>query len=143
MSKIIGENVTFSIEVEPSSILIVFDKKCDHAIVPWQDAFNLSEVMTQVITDIGNDFPRTNDRTIILREQGQIRFNHYKGLVAFLVDWTDRIKFSSIEAFNIVRLAIRKTAQDSNLELRGVRFKYDKQGMIKKLMTNSYTQEVR
>ena len=144
--KILGESVTFRIEVEdsPKGVLLVFDRKCDYCIVPWQDAFRLAEVMEQVIKDVGKEFvPLSYDE--VIEQSSQIRMNHHKGLVALLVEWTDRIRFTSLEAFKMVALALRKTAQDSSLELRGVHFKYDRQGMLKKIHNSrlGITQQVR
>lgn len=141
---IIGENVKFNIHVDTNKITLYFDKKCDHAIVPWQDAFNLAEVMGQVVTDVKKDFNRTLSRDVVIREQAQIKLAHDKGLVLLKVDWTDRIEFTSIEAFDLVARALKHCAQDCHLSERGIRFKY-KKGFISKIINtrNGVTQHVR
>ncbi len=132
--KILGESVTFQLEVidSPKSVLLVFDRKCDLAIVPWQDAFQLAETMEQVIADVRSEFTPTLFG-ITLREQQQVKLNHHKGLVAIVVEWTDRICFTSLDALFLVARALRKEAQDSQYELRGVHFQYDREGMLKKI----------
>lgn len=135
MSKVLGENVTFRIEVEdkPLGILLVLDRKCDVAFVPWEDAFRLSEVMTQVANDVKTEFVPCLDFIKIEQEQAQIRLNHHKGLVAICVEWTDRLRFTTLEAWGLVTIALRKCAQDAQLELDGVGFTYDNQGNIRKM----------
>jgi hypothetical protein len=142
--KILGEAVTFRIEVEenPKGVLLVFDRKCDYCVIPWQDAHRLADLMDQVIADVRAEFVPTL-YGITMFEQAQIKLAHHKGLVALLVEWTDRIRFTSLDALYLVGQALRKEAQDSHLELRGVRFVYDKQGMIRKIINRDYTQEVR
>lgn len=132
--KLLGENVQFRIEVEdrPKSILLVFDKKCDWAIVPFQNAYELADLMLQVARDVKAEFAR-GDIFTIEREQAQVQLNFHKGLVALLVEHTDRLRFTTIEAFTLVAKALKKVAQDSQLSLRGVHLQYDRQGMIKKL----------
>lgn len=144
--KVIGESVEFRIEVEdsPKSILLVLDRKCDWAIIPWQDAFRLSEVMDQVLDDVRREF-RPTSWEVTLSEQSQIQLNHHKGLVALMVEWTDRIRFTSLDAFAMVKDAIRKTSQDAHLESRGLYFQYDMKGFIRKLYNRhtNMTQHVR
>lgn len=138
-AKVIGENVMFQIRVEeaPSRIVLVLDRKCDYAIVPWQDAFQLAETMERIVQELKCDsgimFPECSQE-LIEREQAQIRLAHHKGLVAILVEWTDRLRFSSLTAFLLTARALRKTAQDSYLEDRGIRIRYDRTGLIRKIM---------
>ncbi len=144
--KILGEAVIFRIEVQdaPKGILLVFDRKCDMAVVPWEDAHRLADLIDQVIADVRKEFSVTTYACTML-EQAQVKLNHYKGLVAILVEWTDRIRFTSLDALFLVGRALRKEAQDAHLEQRGVKFLYDRQGMISKIMNKNTgtTQEVR
>jgi hypothetical protein len=132
MDKVLGENVQFQIEVESDAVLLVLDRKCDWCLMPWQDAFRLAQVMEQVIEDVRKDFTPTSF-LITQQEQSQIRFAHHKGLVALLVTWTDRVRFTSLDAFYLVQKALMKTAQDAQLSCQGIHFEYDRQGLIRKL----------
>lgn len=133
--KIIGENVEFRIEVEdsPKSVLLVLDRKCDWCFVPWDDAVNLADVIEQVIADVKDDFTPTL-HAITVREQAQIQLNYHKGLVAIMVEWTDRVRFTSLDALYLFSQALRKVAQDAMYELRGTKFVYDKQGLLRKII---------
>lgn len=135
-AKILGKNVTFKIEVEdyPKRILLVLDKKCEWAVVPWEDAFNLAKVMEQVIDEVGPTWPMCGiDIMMPYREQAQIKLNWSKGLVAIFVDSTDRVAFTTIEGFFLVMRGIQLAAQDAHLALRGTRLKYNKQGFLKEI----------
>lgn len=144
--KILGENVTFKIEVEenPKGVLLVFDRKCDYCIVPWEDAVRLADLIDRVIGDVRKGFIPTSYVTT-MEESCQIRLNHHQGLVAILVEWTDRIHFTSLDGLFLVSRALRKEAQDAHLEQRGVKFLYNRQGMIRKIFNKNtgLTQEVR
>lgn len=146
-SKILGENVRFTIEIEdkPKSILLVFDRKCDVAIVPYQDAYNLAAVMEQVITDVKAEFGDATDRDVVESEQAQIRLVHHNELVAIVVEWTDRLRFTTWEAFYLVLNALKKCAQDAQLSAKGVHIRYDRNGMISKIHNKrlGHTQNVR
>lgn len=135
---IIGENVTFTIEVEdsPKAILLVFDRKCDHAIIPWQDAEELAKVMKQVIKDVKKEFPALEDSTTILREQKQVRIAQKDGLVALKVDWTDRLKFTTVTAFTALQMALSVKAQDGRMAAKGVHFKYNKAGLLSSIFNS-------
>lgn len=132
--KIVGENVQFRIEVEdsPKCVVLVLDRKCDWCIVPWEDAFTLAEAIERVIQDVKGEF-LPSDQFTMEREQAQVKFNFDRGLVAILVEWTDRVKFTSLEALLLVARALRRTAQDAQLAARGVRLKYGRQGAIREL----------
>lgn len=147
------QSIEFKIEIEdrPKRILIVFDRKMDCAMVPWQDAMRFADVMEDVMEDVVDEFMLCYPvipAYITENEQAQIKFNYRLGLVAFVPSqWTDRIAFTSLEAFNIVRLALRQTAQDAHLfHDKGVRLIYtDKRKKhIKEVQDNSgHVQKVR
>lgn len=143
---VLGQNVDFRIEVEdkPQSVLLVMDRKADTHVVTWESAFRLAEVMEQVINDLRGEFKPTSF-FVTQQEQTQVKLNHHKGLVAILCDWTDRIRFTSLDAFFLVARALRKMAQDAYLELRGTKIEYNTEGLIKKIhnFKAGFTQEVR
>lgn len=143
----IGENVQFNIEVEdrPHSILLVFDRPCDHIFIPWESAFNLADLMDHVILDVQDEFSQLINVEEFAREQAQIKFNYADGLVALLTEWTDRIRFTSIYAFMTVAKALRITAQDCQLACKGVHVEYTKEGLIKRIhdSKSGTTQQVR
>jgi hypothetical protein len=146
-AKILGESVTFRIEVEdkPLGILLVLDRKCNFAMVSWQDAVRLADAMIQVTRDVQQHFtPTSHAKT--MEEQAQVLLNHHKGLVAFMWDWTDRIWFTSLDAFYLVAMGIKRTAQDAYMdEEKELNIFYNKQGMISSLYNRKLgtTQEVR
>jgi hypothetical protein len=146
--KILGENVTFQIEVQdrPKALLLVLDRKCDYCITHWEDAFNLAKTMEQVVKDVAKEFTAHRDFALISREQAQVRLSHHKGLVALVFDHTDRLTFTTLEAFLLVARALRKVAQDSHFEMdKGIKFQYDREGMISLIhnMRSGETQFVR
>jgi hypothetical protein len=136
-AKILGESVEFKIEVEdsPKSVLLVLDRKCSVAAVPWEDAYRLAEVIEQVITDVRGDF-RPTTYALTKREQAQVHFNHDKGLVFMFVEWTDRLRFASLDALYLVSQALKKTAQDAQYAVRGVHFEYVKGSNLLKAIHN-------
>ena len=146
---VLGESVTFKIEVEdsPLSILLVFDRKCDYTFIPWQSAFDLAKTMDQVVKDVSKEFARmysVSVRETVVREQAQMKLNHYKDLVVLMVEWTDRLRFTSLEAFSLCSRALRHVGQDAYLaHKKGIHFLYAKDGMAIKQMVNAkqdYTQ---
>jgi hypothetical protein len=147
MDKIIGEQVTFQIEVEenPPRLLLVFDRKYDYAIVPWDDAIHLADVMERAWFENQALFPIRQTQQFVEVEQAQIKLAHHYGLVALLVTWTDRLSFQSADAWLLVARAIKKSAQDSMLERKGIHISYDRQGMISKIHNSQTgtTQKVR
>jgi hypothetical protein len=152
MSDVIGEKFDVRIEVELSGpnkgVMLVFDKKTDYHVVPWQDAFTLAETMEQMIKDVGDQFgvDRIVNWPKIWREQAQIKLCQYKDLVCLLTDWNDRFKFTKLEALFLVARALRLCAQDAHLErVKGVKILYNKQGLISRIhnMRNDVTQFVR
>lgn len=139
---IIGENVSFKIEVEDNKILLVFDRRCNVACIPWQDAENLVTVMEQVI----NDFSfRSNDRQTIVRESSQVKINHHAGLVYLFTEWTDRLEFTSTDSFFLVTRALKHVVDDARLANRGIIFQYNQDGTLKRIHNTkaNITQEVR
>lgn len=122
-AKLLGENVVFQIEVEQDAVLLVFDRKCSSALVPWEDAYDLAVLMEKVVEDVRNDFKPTGIATT-MREQRQVELNHGKGLVAIFVEWADRVRYTSLDAFYLTAQAIKKTAQDAQYAQRGVHFLY-------------------
>jgi hypothetical protein len=130
-AKILGESVEFRIEVEdsPRSVLLVLDRKCSIASVPWQDAYRLAEVIDQVIADVRDGFKPTDYATTV-KEQGQVKLNHGKDLVHLFVEWTDRLRFTSLDALYLFEQALKKVAQDAQYEARGVHFRYGRSGML-------------
>lgn len=145
--KLLGSKVDWKIEVEPGKWLdLVFDRKSDFIIIPWQDAFALTDLMLQIVEDVGNEFPKYPDRSLVNREQSQILLNWDKDVVVLMVEWTDRVRFTTLEAFYLTAQAIRKLAQDSQLaNEKGIRFEYNSAGMIRKLhnLKMDYIQKVR
>ena len=142
MNKAFGTKSDFRIEVEesPLRIVIVLDRKYDVVIVPSEDALRFAETMDQVYEDFKDKFTTSNVQEVI-DQQDQIRMAIVQGGgVAMVVKWTDRITFTSLDAFYLVSKALRKCAQDSDLAIRGVHIKYNKQKMIKSIH-NSKTGE--
>jgi hypothetical protein len=121
MSDVVGENVVFQIEVEDQNhrIGLIFDRKASSCVLPWQDAFRLAELMLQIAAEVKGSWPHVSIITAN-EEARQIRLAHQKGLVAFFTEWTDRIWFTSIQAFECTAMAIRRTAQDCQYAERGV-----------------------
>lgn len=141
-----AQNVIFRVEVEdsPLALVLVFDRKSDYVMIPWQDAMRLADTLDQVIVDVGSSFVRRPQR-IVIDEQEQVRLGHHDGYVTLFTCWTDRIKFVSIEAVALVSQAIRKVAHTAQLEDRGIIIQYNREGLIKKIhdLRNGITQVVR
>lgn len=146
MDKVLGESVEFRIEVEdsPKSVLLVFDRKSSTVSVPFEDAYRLADVIGEVIEAVRGDFKPTPLSTT-RAEQGKVRLNHSKGLVHLFVEWTDRLRFTSLDALHLFKQALRQTAQDAMYALRGVHFQYHKNGALKSVVNTKlgYEQRVR
>lgn len=145
---ITGESVKFQIEVEDQpkkSILLVFDRKSEFVFVPWQDALNLVELMEKVVKDVQDEFSPIVDVEAFRIEHEQVRLNHHNGLVALIVEWTDRVRFTSLLAFKALISAMKIMIQDCQLEARGVHIQYNKEGLIEKIHNSrsGITQHVR
>jgi hypothetical protein len=140
------KKTTFSIEVEdrPLTILLVQDGRGDMVTVSWQDAVRLADVLDQVIADVGDQFIARPYR-VTLDEQSQLRLTPHLGLVTIVTGWTDRVRFTSIDAVKLVTQALRKVAQDSSLQERGIIIEYNREGFIKRIhdLKTDATQVVR
>ena len=144
---IVGQSVTFRIEVEssPPTVLLVFDRASDSVVLPWEEAFHLAEVMAEVARDVRSEFTGIVDPMLVMQQQAQVRMSYDRGLVMIVTPWTDRLRFSSLESWGMVALALRRMAQDAHWALRGVHFQYTRDGMIKRVHNskNGVTQLVR
>jgi hypothetical protein len=82
---------------------------------------------------------------VTLDEQSQLRLTPHLGLVTIVTGWTDRVRFTSIDAVKLVAQALRKVAQDSSLQERGIIIEYNREGFIKRIhdLKTDATQVVR
>ena len=134
-----AENTTVKIEVEPPHLWIVFDRKCDHFIAPWQDMYGLYEILRQAIMDItpapGTEGPLDSVRLTAECDQIKLRAvtkTKARGLVALFFAHTDRLRFTWRSA-SMLRDALGIVTQDAQLACKGLHFVYNAKGMIREL----------
>lgn len=124
--------VQFKIECDKNGALLVMDRKQDTVIMDWQSAKELGRGMLMAVPHLLKVVPPW-DLAATLWEQGQIKLAANKGKVAMLTEWTDRIRYKSVEAFRLTAMALLKVAQDAELQARDVHIVYDEKGFIRQI----------
>lgn len=132
-----SESTTVKIDLSDDlkTLTVVFDRKCDHFLCPWQDAFELARVLKLAIADASKVDPP--DSIKLSQECDQVRLKALTagracGLVVLVFEWTDRLHFSWRSA-GIFCEALRLKADDARLACKGVHLVYNSEGMIKEL----------
>lgn len=143
MSVTLGQKVNLTIEVEdsPSCVVIVFDRMSDMISIPWQNAYQIASAIDTVIKDARSHFVPTSIE-VTYREQAQIRFNQTSGLVHILTEWTDRVRFTSLDALYLVSQTLKKYTQDAEYAEIGIHFEYIPGGRFLKAIHNTKTDTV-
>lgn len=118
------ENLNVRIEVEDSAVLLVFPRRMDHIMVPWQDAWRLGETLELAAKDVPHP-PLILDYRQVIQDQGQLKIGtHLDKYVALFFQWSDRVVFCP-EAATIAARGIRMKAQDLDyLENKRVKMLY-------------------
>lgn len=116
------------IEVQDDHLLVIFPRKLDEFITPYQEAWVLGEVLEEAAGNIPNKVLDL-EPTLVAMARARVRLNRYKdNVVVILDDHVDRIKLSYECALLLAR-SIRRVAQDVEYEIaKGVYFKYDVAG---------------
>lgn len=139
-----SERLDVRVEVYDSHVLLVFPKRIDDHMTPWQEAYILGEVMEMAASDIIN--PGIINPLEVEIQKDQIKLQTYKDkYVVMLFEHTDRIQLCK-EACILVAREIKKKAQDLEyLNKKKIRFVYRKDGLLKRIINSrlGYTQEVR
>ncbi len=116
------------IEVEEDHLVLVLPRFMDDWMTPWQEAWQLGDVIEQAAADIPQKCLLDQGR--IQLDQAQIRIStHQDRFVVLLFQHVDRVKLC-YEAARLVARAIRMKAQDLDLLTRGVRMQYNAPGRI-------------
>src|SRR6266542_219059 len=124
------EKFDVRIEVEDDAVLLVFPRKLDDCIVPWQQAMDIGEILELAADDVPIQ-SAVIDPIAWNIEQAQVKLTTYKiGFVAMFFEHADRLRFSP-EAAKLVGRAIRKVAQDAMFTEKGVFHEYVKKGPLK------------
>lgn len=123
--------VQFKIECDDKQILLVLDRAQEYVIMDWQSAQGLAQVMLKAFGH-GARYLKPTDLTTTQWEKSQVKVVADKGKVAMLFDWSDRIKYTSLNAWLHVAQSLAKAAQDMELQEKdGVHLTYDEAGFIK------------
>lgn len=121
------ERLQVRVEGFDDHLVIVFPRKMDSYITPWQDAmqFALTLELAARETPVQNCIINPVE---LAAETGQIKLNkHNDKYVVLNFAWTDRIKLTP-QAARYVADAIKIVADDLRLLTRGVRMRYDIEG---------------
>jgi hypothetical protein len=111
MTGVAADNVDVSVEARGGGeILIALDRKTDHIVIPWQDAYAFAETLEQAVDDV-RDEGAVIDPVAILKDQAQIRVGDYKGKVTLVFERNDRFLYHW-RAAELLAKAIRIKAQD-------------------------------
>lgn len=138
-----NERLDVRVEVEEDAVLLVFPRKMDTFITPWQDAWRLGETLELAAGDVPNKIGDL-DPLQVIRDQGQVEIgvDTKERNVCLFFAWNDRLRFSSMAA-KLVAQAIRMKAQDLDyLRNKGVRLVSNKKKLLTKIVNDKagYTQ---
>jgi hypothetical protein len=114
------------VEVEDDAVVLVLPRKMDTFITPWQDARRLGEVLERAAKDVPRKVSILDPQSL-QRETEQVRLGSYKTNVTLIFNWADRIRLSPHAAIAVAQ-AIKIKSQDVELEGRGVRMRYTREG---------------
>ena len=107
------EKMDVRIEVVEDGVFVLFPRKMDSFMFPYQEAYQLGSTLETAAGDVST--PLVIDPGAIQAETEQLRINTYKDqYVIILFQWTDRIKLGK-EAAIIVARALRAKAQELDL----------------------------
>jgi len=121
--------VQFKIECEGDKVLLVMDKKQDQVIMDWQSAKALGDTIALAVAHLVKHM-KPVDRSTSQWELQQVKLIGHKGRVAMLTPWTDRIKFTSLQAFALLGQGLQKIAHDMDLEEQDIHVVRDEAGFI-------------
>lgn len=138
-----NERLDVRVEVEEQAIVLIFPRKMDTFITPWQDAWNLGEVMELAADDVPDKIGDL-DPLQVVRDQGQVEIgvDTKERNVCLFFAWADRLRFSSMAA-KLVGGAIKMKAQDLDyLNTKGVRMVSNKKKLLTQIVNDKagYTQ---
>lgn len=138
-----NERLDVRVEVEEDAVLLVFPRKMDTFITPWQDAWHLGQIIEFAAEDVENKILDL-DPLQVIRDQGQVEIgvDTKERNVCLFFAWADRLRFSSMAA-KLVGGAIKMKAQDLDyLRNKGVRLVSNKKNLLTKIVNDKagYTQ---
>jgi hypothetical protein len=121
----VDEKCDVDIEVQEDHLLIVFSRKMDDFIMPWQDAMRLGQAIEMAAQHIPKK-PLIVLPTGFEFEEQKIKLAKFQGKFVVLVfDHTDRLKLS-YEAARVLGRSMREQAQDMMLKQeKGVHILYN------------------
>lgn len=124
-----SEGVEITVEmVDGPALVVAFDRKVDALLMPHQEAQQLADEFKRIAKEAKPYF-KPSPRGTIIREQMQVQVKREGAKVAVLVDHTDRLTFTSLEAFSLLWRAVALFAQDARLYGDGVVMVYGADGL--------------
>lgn len=138
-----AEKIDIRVEVEEDAVVLVLPRLLDDCSVPWQEAFQLGEVLELASADVPNQ-PLVINPLAAHIDSEQVKLNKHGRLVVLIFEHVDRVRLCP-EAARIVGRAIKQTAQDVSLAQRDIHIVYNRRGQIAKLVNQKvgYVQHVR
>lgn len=128
------EKIDIRIEVEDTSVLLVFPRRMSDCVIPWEQAMALGQVLEQAAGDVPQGVVPIEPLRWE-RESGQVKLasDERRKHVCIFFEHTDRLRFCPSAAVLVAR-AIRQVAQDCLLwRQKRVATIYNKRKEIQKL----------